>query len=75
MKTDIEIAYEAQPLPIEEIAAKLGIKDIYRYGNLVAKVNPVDKPQAKIILVPPINPTPAGEGTSTVSIGLADGLN
>lgn len=75
MKTDIEIAYEAQPLPIEEIAAKLGIKDIYRYGNLVAKVNPVDKPKAKIILVTAINPTPAGEGKSTVSIGLADGLN
>lgn len=75
MKTDIEIAYEAQPLPIEEIAAKLGIKDIFRYGNLVAKVEPADKPKAKIILVTAINPTPAGEGKSTVSIGLADGLN
>lgn len=75
MKTDIEIAYEAQPLPIEEIAAKLGIEDIFRYGDLVAKVEPADKPKAKIILVTAINPTPAGEGKSTVSIGLADGLN
>ena len=66
MKTDIEIAYEAQPLPIEEIAAKLGIKDIYRYGNLVAKVNPVDKPKAKIILVTADSPA-AAQGKSTVS--------
>lgn len=75
MKTDIEIAYEAKPLPIEEVAAKLGIDNIYRYGDHVAKVNPVDKPKAKLILVTAINPTPAGEGKSTVSIGLADGMN
>ncbi len=75
MKTDIEIAYEAQPVPIEQIAAKLSIDNIYRYGDLVAKVNPADKPKAKIILVTAINPTPAGEGKSTVSIGLADGMN
>lgn len=75
MKTDIEIAYEANPRPIEEIAAKLNIKNIYRYGDLVAKVDPVFKPKAKIILVTAINPTPAGEGKSTVSIGLADGMN
>ncbi len=75
MKTDIEIAYEAKPQPIEKVAAKLGIKDLYRYGDYVAKVKPVSKPKAKIILVTAINPTPAGEGKSTVSIGLADGLN
>ncbi len=75
MKTDIEIAYEAQPRPIEEIAAKLGITNIYRYGDLVAKVEPKNDPKAKIVLVTAINPTPAGEGKSTVSIGLADGLN
>lgn len=75
MKTDIEIAYEAKPQPIEKIAAKLGIKNIYRYGDLCAKVTPVNSPKAKLILVTAINPTPAGEGKSTVSIGLADGLN
>ena len=75
MKTDIEIAYEAKPQPIEKIAAKLGIKDLYRYGDHVAKVAPADSPKAKIVLVTAINPTPAGEGKSTVSIGLADGLN
>ena len=75
MKTDIEIAYEAKPQPIEKIAAKLGITDVYRYGDYVAKVNPKYKPKAKIVLVTAINPTPAGEGKSTVSIGLADGLN
>ncbi len=75
MKTDIEIAYEAKPQPIEKIAAKLGIKDVYRYGDYVAKVNPKFEPKAKVVLVTAINPTPAGEGKSTVSIGLADGLN
>ncbi|MDE6029241.1 MAG: formate--tetrahydrofolate ligase [Clostridiales bacterium] len=75
MKTDIEIAYEAKPQPIEAIAKKLGIDDGYRYGDYVAKVKPANNPKAKIILVTAINPTPAGEGKSTVSIGLADGLN
>lgn len=75
MKTDIEIAYEAKLQPIDKIAAKLGIDNIYRYGDYVAKVNPQNNPKAKIILVTAINPTPAGEGKSTVSIGLADGLN
>lgn len=75
MKTDIEIAYEAKPLPIEKVAEKLGIDNVYRYGDYVAKVSPVNNPKAKIILVTAINPTPAGEGKSTVSIGLADGLN
>lgn len=75
MKTDIEIAYEAKPQPIESIAKKLGITDVYRYGDYVAKVKPANNPKAKIILVTAINPTPAGEGKSTVSIGLADGMN
>ncbi|MDE6617415.1 MAG: formate--tetrahydrofolate ligase, partial [Clostridiales bacterium] len=75
MKTDIEIAYAAKPQPIESIAKKLGITDVYRYGDYVAKVKPVSNPKAKIILVTAINPTPAGEGKSTVSIGLADGMN
>ncbi|MCH5162471.1 MAG: formate--tetrahydrofolate ligase [Clostridiales bacterium] len=75
MKTDIEIAYEANPQPIEKIAAKIGIKDVYRYGDYVAKVSPKNTPKAKLILVTAINPTPAGEGKSTVSIGLADGMN
>ena len=75
MKTDIEIAYEATPQPIEKIAAKLGIENVYRYGDYVAKVSPKNAPKAKIVLVTAINPTPAGEGKSTVSIGLADGLN
>lgn len=75
MKTDIEIAYEAKLKPIEEIAEKIGINDVYRYGDYVAKVKPKFSPKAKIVLVTAINPTPAGEGKSTVSIGLADGLN
>ncbi len=75
MKTDIEIAYEAKLQPIEKIAKKLGIDDLYRYGDYVAKVKPTDNPKAKLILVTAINPTPAGEGKSTVSIGLADGMN
>ena len=74
MKTDIEIAYEAKPQPIEKIAASLGIHDVYRYGDYVAKVAPKFAPKAKVVLVTAINPTPAGEGKSTVSIGLADGL-
>ncbi len=75
MKTDIEIAYAAKPQPIEKIAKKLGIKKLSRYGDYIAKVEPMNKPKAKIVLVTAINPTPAGEGKSTVSIGLADGLN
>ena len=75
MKTDIEIAYAAKPQPIDKIAKKLGITELHRYGDIVAKVEPKDAPKAKIVLVTAINPTPAGEGKSTVSIGLADGLN
>lgn len=75
MKSDIEIAHEAQPRHISEIAAKLGVNDFEQYGNYKAKINPVrsDK-QGKLILVTAINPTALGEGKTTTSIGLADGM-
>lgn len=81
MKTDIEIAQSVQARPISEIAAKLGLteKDLIPYGHDKAKVDPAaykDKPRkAKLILVTAINPTPAGEGKTTTSVGLADGLS
>lgn len=76
MKSDIEIAHEAQPRHISEIAAKLGVNDFEQYGNYKAKINPVrsDK-QGKLILVTAINPTALGEGKTTTSIGLADGMS
>jgi formate--tetrahydrofolate ligase len=80
---DIEIARRATMLPIEEIAAKLGIaeEDIEHYGKVKAKVSLDyfhkldDAPTGKLILVTAITPTPAGEGKTTTSIGLCDGLN
>ena len=77
MKSDIEIAREATLKPIGEIAAKLGLTDdeIEQYGKDKAKV--LRKPgeqKGKLILVTAINPTPLGEGKTTVSIGLADAL-
>jgi len=80
MKTDIEIAREATLAPIEEIANKLGINhdDIELYGKYKAKISPnaikVKQADAKLILVTAINPTPAGEGKTTITVGLADGL-
>ena len=81
MKTDIEIAQSVQMKPIEEIAATAGIDEKYleKYGRYKAKVslsvlNDVKKPDGKLILVTAINPTPAGEGKTTTSIGLADAL-
>ena len=75
MKTDIEIAREVTLRPIGEIAAKLGLSDdeIELYGKYKAKVTrkPSEK-KGKLILVTAINPTPLGEGKTTVSIGLAD---
>ena len=75
MKTDIEIAREVTLRPIGEIAAKLGLSDdeIELYGKYKAKVTrkPGEK-KGKLILVTAINPTPLGEGKTTVSIGLAD---
>lgn len=77
MKTDIEIAREYAPKSIIEIANSIGIaeENVLPYGKYVAKID--EKPgekKAKLILVTAINPTPAGEGKTTVSIGLADGL-
>lgn len=80
---DIEIARAAKTLPIQEIAAKLNVKsdEIECYGNQKAKLSlSLSKRLAKekkgrLILVTAINPTPAGEGKTTTSIGLADGLN
>lgn len=82
MKSDIEIAQEATGLPIEEVADKLGIKHdlLEPYGNDKAKVDftKLDLDAAnfgKLVLVTAITPTPAGEGKTTTSIGLVDGLN
>ena len=82
-KTDIQIAREAAKLPIQEIGAKLGISsdDLLPYGHDKAKVsqefiNSVqDREDGKLILVTAINPTPAGEGKTTTTVGLGDGLN
>ena len=82
-KTDIEIAREADKKPIQEIGAKLGISsdDLLPYGHDKAKVsqsfiNSVqDRTDGKLILVTAINPTPAGEGKTTTTVGLGDGLN
>ncbi|MFK7879697.1 formate--tetrahydrofolate ligase [Roseobacter sp.] len=82
-KTDIEIAREASKQPIQEIGAKLGISsdDLLPYGHDKAKVsqkfiNSVQgKEDGKLILVTAINPTPAGEGKTTTTVGLGDGLN
>ncbi|MBE6531443.1 MAG: formate--tetrahydrofolate ligase [Ruminococcaceae bacterium] len=78
MKTDIQIASEATMLPISQIAAKLDITDdeLELYGKYKAKINDEflermsNKPNGKLILVTAINPTPAGEGKTTTSVGL-----
>ena len=75
MKTDIEIARESALRPIGEIAAKIGLseEEIDQYGKYKAKVTrKPDAPKGKLVLVTAINPTPLGEGKTTVSIGLAD---
>lgn len=75
MKSDIEIAHEAKLSPISEIAAKLGIDDFEAYGNYKAKIAPRRSDEkGKLILVTAINPTALGEGKTTTSIGLADGM-
>lgn len=82
MLSDIEIAQKAHMLPINEVAAKLGIgeEDIELYGRYKAKLSMdlikrvQDKPDGKLILVTAITPTPAGEGKSTTTVGLAQGL-
>ncbi|MDR2976361.1 MAG: formate--tetrahydrofolate ligase, partial [Streptococcaceae bacterium] len=80
MKTDIEIAEAAKLQPIGEIAEKIGLSEnlIEQYGKYKAKIPLVKFDAAKagkLVLVTAINPTPAGEGKTTVSIGLADALN
>ncbi|MDT3389166.1 MAG: formate--tetrahydrofolate ligase [bacterium] len=82
MLTDIEIAQRVKPLPISEIAAKAGIEDKYveQYGRTKAKIDLSflesrrSHEDGKLILVTAITPTPAGEGKTTTTIGLADGL-
>jgi len=83
VKSDIEIAREAKMKPIMQIGKGLGIpeKDLIPYGHTKAKVHLdyIDtlksKPDGKLILVTAINPTPAGEGKTTTTVGLGDGLN
>ena len=78
MKSDIQIAQEAEMLPIKEVAEKLGIgeDDLELYGKYKAKLSDEliervkDQPDGKLILVTAINPTPAGEGKTTTSVGL-----
>ena len=83
MKTDIEIAREAEAKPINTVASQLGIGDQYleHYGKFKCKVNLSinreklnDLSDGKLILVTAISPTPAGEGKTTTSVGLVDGL-
>ena len=82
-KTDIQIAREANKKPIQEIGKKLGIgaDDMLPYGHDKAKVSQnfinsiQDRKDGKLILVTAINPTPAGEGKTTTTVGLGDGLN
>ena len=80
-KSDIEIAQECEMKPITEIAAKAGIEDKYleQYGKYKAKIDynllkETDKNDGKLILVTAINPTPAGEGKTTTTVGLADAM-
>lgn len=82
MKTDIQIAQEAQMLPIKEVVKRIGMTedDLELYGKYKAKISDEyiqkcsSNPDAKLVLVTAINPTPAGEGKTTVSIGLTEGL-
>ena len=80
-KSDIEIAQACTPRHIRDIAAEAGIPEQYleQYGNNKAKVDyaflrEVDRPNGKLVLVTAITPTPAGEGKTTTTVGLADGL-
>lgn len=83
MKTDIEIAQEARMKPVKEVAAAYGIEedDLELYGKYKSKLTDElwqkvkDNPDGKLVLVTAINPTPAGEGKTTTSIGLADALS
>ena len=80
MKTDIEIAQEAEMLPIKEVAQRVGLQedDLELYGKYKAKISNEyyesikDNEDGKLILVTAINPTPAGEGKTTVTVGLGE---
>src|SRR5271165_1216532 len=83
MLSDIEIARAAKLKPITEIAARIGVpaSALYAYGPSIAKIDAnfleslADRPDGKLILVTAISPTPAGEGKTTTTVGLADALN
>ena len=85
VKSDIQIAREAKMQPIKDILSKVGVPDenfaFSPMGRHIAKINLEyldslqNKPEGKLILVTAITPTPAGEGKTTVSVGLNDGLN
>ncbi len=83
MKTDIQIAQEAQMLPIKEVAAAYGISedDLEFYGKYKAKLTDElweqvkDRPDGKLVLVTAINPTPAGEGKTTTTVGLGQAMH
>lgn len=83
MKTDVQIAQEAQMKPIVEVASQLDISDdeLELYGEYKAKISPdvlerlKDRPNGKLVLVTAINPTPAGEGKTTTNVGLSMALN
>ena len=81
IKSDIEIAQEAKPLPITDIADACGMDGVYieQYGRYKAKIDnrflkETNRPDGKLVLVTAITPTPAGEGKTTTTVGLADGL-
>jgi formate--tetrahydrofolate ligase len=82
IKSDIEIAQACEKKKIAEIAAEAGVDEKYleQYGNYKAKVDyallrdMADRPDGKLVLVTAITPTPAGEGKTTTTMGLADGL-
>lgn len=83
MKTDVQIAQEAQMKPIVDVASQLDISDdeLELYGKYKAKISPdvlerlKDRPNGKLVLVTAINPTPAGEGKTTTNVGLSMALN
>ncbi|MBQ6712929.1 MAG: formate--tetrahydrofolate ligase, partial [Selenomonadales bacterium] len=83
MKSDVEIAQEAQMKPITEVAEQLAIPadELELYGKYKAKLSldtwrrVQDRPNGKLVLVSAINPTPAGEGKTTTTVGLGDALN
>ena len=82
MLTDIEIAHQSKMLPITEVAAQLGIQpeELEPYGHYKAKLSDelarrvADRPNGKLVLVTAINPTPAGEGKTTITVGLGEAM-